>query len=419
MSDELRSIANRIEKLDGRILLLILNALALGVFFFVAFRYNYMHPDNMGRLMFSTPDTKQYRAVADWLFGKSDQVPFATTLRPFLYPLLLGSVRQITDNPYVFWAVQFCLWLAAINLTAITVYRITNRKLLLYVSFLVMMINVSTIALTFYALAETLVIFLLSLWLFVLSRTNLRDPSLHDVFLLTFLLGLLTITKPIFQLHLMVFVAYVLARNFHPYKKSLVVALAVLPVVLQILINVNLNGILGISNITEYTVKWYLLPQVYQTRNNVSLDDARSAVKDYDTIRMVKYLIEDPVASSSVFFQNLGENMTGASDYISYYDKPYIFTRITSIVYLFVQILFLPMMIYLFLFWVRKVPLLLPIMLMYFFSFLIIFTSGISFNEGDRLVIGALPLWIVIYSSVPVLIFDRRQANTSAAPASL
>jgi hypothetical protein len=390
MPNLFKKIVTLVEKPDIRVLLLILNAFAVGFFFFIAFRYNYMHPDNMGRLMFTTPDTKQYRAVADWLFGKSVQIPFATTLRPFLYPLLLGSIWQISDNPYVFWALQFLLWLAAINLTAIAVYRFTNRQLLLLIAFLVMTINVSTIALTFYALTETLVIFLL-----------------------TFLLGLLTLTKPIFQLPLIVFVIYVLIKNFPDPKKFSLVTLALLPVALQILINVNLNGLWGVSNITDYTIKAYLLPQVYLARNNIPLDDARGIVNNYDTIQTVKYLMEDPGTSFAAFSQNLGENLTGACELFGYYPKPYIFSRWTSIFFLAVQILFLPAMIYLF--FVKKGPLWLPILLMYFFSFIIIFTSGISFNEGDRLVIIALPLWIVIYTCMPAALFDRIKLNRSPA----
>ncbi|MBI5032482.1 MAG: hypothetical protein HZB51_18310 [Chloroflexi bacterium] len=414
MSNLLHKLVNRFEKMDKRLLFLILNALAIGLFFFVAFRYNYMHPDNMGRLMFTTPDTKQYQTVADWMFGKSASVPFATTLRPLLYPLLLGSVWQVSNNPYVFWAVQFLLWLAAINLTALAAYRFTKQLLAVVIAFCVMMINVSTMALTFYALTETLVIFLLALWLMLLSTSDLRVLKVREIFWLTFLLALLTITKPIFQLPLIIFVTYAAIKNLRQSKKNLVLAIGLIPVLLQIGINANVNGMVGVSNITEYTVKWYLLPQVYQARTHVPLDDARSVVKNFDTLETVRYLLEDVGTTTSAFLQNVGENMTGACEVFGYYPKPYNFTRFTSIAHLVLQILLVPAVIFMFI--KRQGSFDLHLKLIYLFSLLIIFTSGISFNEGDRLVIIALPMWMVMYACVPIGLLEHTSSNRLPAP---
>ena len=415
LSARMRTTFHRIEKIDKRLLFLILNALAIGLFFIVAFRYNYMHPDNMGRLMFTTPDTKQYRAVADWLFGKTATVPFATTLRPLLYPLLLGGVRQISDNPYMFWAVQFLLWLAAINLTALAAYRFTHRLLAFVIAFTLMMINVSTMALTFYALTETLVIFLLAVWLVLLSTSDLHNLKVRDYFWLSFMLALLTITKPIFQLPLIIVVTYAIVKNLRQFKKNLVIAIGLTPVLIQILFNANVNGMVGISNITDYTVKWYLLPQVYQVRTSISLDDARSQVKNFDTAQTIGYLLEDVKITTSAFLQNVGENMTGACEVFGYYPKPYYFTRLTSIAYLVLQFLLIPAIVFLFV--KRQGSFNLPLKLIYLFSFLIIFTSGISFNEGDRLVIIALPLWIILYTCVPIVLLEYSNSKQLIAPA--
>jgi len=404
----LAHLANRIEELDPRALVLTLNALALIVFFFVALRYDYLHADNIGRLMFSTPDTWKYRAIADWLSGKTSTFSPSLVL-PFLYPLFLGSVWQITGSPYVFWAVQFCLWIAAINLTATAAYRFTKRNMMMAIAFCIMMMNLSAIVLTFYALPEIVVIFLWSVFLYLLSGTNLRDPEPRYAFWLTFLLSLLAITKPVFQLHLALLVTYVFYRSIRRYKTILLVVLALSPVALQIGVNANLYGVVGISNLSEATAKWYILSQVYAARNTISLQDARNAVKDYDSMRIAGYLIQDPASSLSAYLRNLGENLTGALDSLEFYPKPYVFTRWTNIGYLVVQIIFLPVIVYIF--FAKKSLRALAIKLMYLFSSLTVFTSAISFNEGDRLVLSALPLWISIYVWAPVLFLNPPNAN--------
>jgi len=408
MKTRITRTVHRIETLDPRVLALTLNALALCVFFFVALRYNYLHPDNIGRLMFSTPDTWKYRAIADWLFGKTGSFSPALVL-PVLYPLFLGSVWRIAGNPYVFWAVQFSLWIAAINLTAAAVYRTTKRKMVMAIAFGIMMLNLSAIVMTFYALPEIMVIFLSSIFVYVLSGTDLRDPAPRDAFWLTFLLSLLAITKPVFQLHLALWVAFIFYQSIRRHKTILSVGLALIPVALQIGVNAHLYGVVGISNLSETTARWYILSQVYAARNTISLQEARSIVNDYDGIRIAGYLIQDPAATLSAYLQNLRENLTGASDSLEFYPKPYIFTRWTNIGYLIVQIIFLPAMIYIL--FANKDPRALAIKLLYLFSGLTIFTAAISFNEGDRLVLSALPLWIYIYAGAPVLFFNPLNAS--------
>lgn len=402
-------IVNRIEKLNRLALLLGLNGIALGVCFFVGVRYNYLHPDNMGRLMYSSPDTKQYREIADWLNGKTANVPSSTRLRPLLYPLLLASVRRMTDNAYAFWVVQFALWLSAINLASLTVYQFTKRNFLLIIAFCLMALNVSASVITFFALTETLTFFLWAGWLFLFAQTNWRDPHTSQLFLLTFLLSLLTITKPIFQIHLAIFLVYIFYKHIRNFKQLAGVTIAIIPVALQIIINLNLHSMPSVSDISTATVKWYLAPQVYASRNAISLDDARQAIANYDSAQTLTYLIQNGTSSSAFFLQNLIENVTGASDYISYYPKPYLFTRATNIVYLIVHIAFLPAITYLFL--TKTNPLILAIKLIYIFSTLILLTSGISFNEGDRLVMTALPLWVVVYTLVLFFFFDSRHKD--------
>lgn len=413
MRAELALVARRVERLDRRVLFLALNLFALAGFFFVAFRYNYLHPDNMGRLMFSTPDTRTYKEIAEWLSGSIATPPVSTRLVPFLYPLFLASVWQVTRNPYVFWAVQFLLWLASVNLVALAVFRLTKRHLLLVIAFCVMALNVSAIVLTFYAMTETMSIFLWSLWLALLSRTNLRDPAPRHVVLSTFLLSLLTVVKTIFQLHLLVYLALVFRQGGRHAKRYLGVGIALLPVVIQVTVNLYLNGVPGVSNITEYTVTKYLLPQVHSSRYAVSLEQARSLFTHYDAAQSIAYLAQDPISSAAAFLRNVGENVTGASEYISSYEKPYVFTRVTNVAYLIVQLLLLPAIVY---FILRKQhPIASAIRLAYSFSLIIILTTGIVFNEGDRLVMTALPLWVFIYACVPVLFLDGTLTETEMA----
>jgi hypothetical protein len=401
---------NRATWVNPAIVLMVLNLAAVLVYFFVALRYNYLA--NVGRLVFASPDAEKYRDIGDWLLGKSNGVPTAAVLFPFFYPLLVGTIRSITHNAYVIWVTQFVFWLAAVNLISASVYLLTKRRLLAVIAFGVMMLNVSLIVLTFYALTEATVVFLLSLWTFALARLGAANWSFKHVLILTFLLSMLAVVKPVFEIPLLIFVAYVLIFRPGRIKNGFCILLALFPVYIQFFIMVNAFNVFGLAQVGDVTVRRYFLSQVYSARENVSLDTARSWVEHYSNAQVVSYALSNPTTSFSVYVQNLIGNMTGGPLFTETFPKPYVFGRLTNAVYLVIHFLLLVPMCYIILV-KRKAPV--SITLLYIFVLVIFLTSGISANEGDRLIATALPLWMAAYLSAFAMVLPQSSVKESRA----
>jgi hypothetical protein len=112
-----------------------------------------------------------------------------------------------------------------------------------------------------------------------------------------------------------------------------------------------------------------------------------------------------------LYLQNIKENLTGGPIFAKAFLKPYVFAKWMDTVYLVIHFLFLPFIALIIL--VKRGALALKVSFLYLFFMLIIISSGISFDEGDRLTVTALPLWLAVYLVVPMFnfcpIFPERQ----------
>jgi hypothetical protein len=167
-------------------LLLFLNVCALIFYFTIAVRFDYLR--HVPALMFSAPDAQGYKAVANWIAGKAAEPPAALTVRPFLYPLILAAIGRFFSGAterYAIWFAHFVFWLLAINLTAVSVRRLTGRALFLILAFVILAANVSNVAITFHALTESTVLLFLALWILIFSAYEESNVSDARLFILT------------------------------------------------------------------------------------------------------------------------------------------------------------------------------------------------------------------------------------------
>lgn len=395
---QMSGVMKRVDALPTGLLLFVLNVVALLIYSFIALRYNYLV--NAGRLMFSTPDTWVYREVGNWLLGKTLEAPISATLVPFLYPLFVGIIMDLTADPYAVWIAQLVLWLLALNLTALNAYVLTKRRVIWVFAFCVFMLNASLIVLTFYALSETLVVFLLSLWTFFLAKSDPQSLTTKDIFLLTFVLGLLTVVKPVFQLPLGALLLYVLANSVrtNSLRNFLMLLLALSPVLMQSVLMRSVFGTYEFTRLSDWTVRKFYLAQVYAAGENIPLQESRSILVSFDSLQMFSYLMKNPALSLGLFLTNVKDNLTGGSVFLEPYLKPYVFTLMTDVVYLIVHVLCLPVMVYSL--WAKQSVQSSKMLLLWGFSILVIFASGLSFGEGDRLTVVTLPLWLISYLSI-------------------
>jgi hypothetical protein len=376
-------------------MLLFLNVCALAFYFAIAVGFSYLRhvPD----LMFSTPDAQGYKAVADWIAGKAAEPPAALTVRPFLYPLILAAIGRCFSGAtecYAIWFTHLVFWLLAINLTAVSVWRITGRALFPILTFVILAANVSSVAITFHALTESTVFLFLALWIYTYSAH--QQPNLGEarLFILTVLLSLLTVVKPAYEMYLATFVLWILLRHVWSFKRTLWLLTALSPVAVQLLIMHAYAGTIGLSRISDVTLNFYYVSAVYADVNRTSIEAAQMAVREYGAAQVVQFLYQHLVVAATVYLRAVVYgNMLQGSNLVTHAGL-HRFTELTNAAYSYCHALAAPVTLYVL---ARNRSVLTKVGLMYAFAWMTIGGSGISFWQGDRLVAPSLPLWVTSY----------------------
>jgi len=412
---------------------IILNLTAILFYIFIAAKFNYI--DKLESSIWSVPLTGGYRNVADYLFkGLQGSPPYASEYRPFLYPLILGSLRYLSNSVYAIWFMQFLFWIFSLNLIALSVRVFTNRWLFIIISYIIFAANISIISLTFKAITVTTVIFLLSLWIFLFMKYDMSNLGLTSVFLLTLVLSLLAVLKPVFQLHLLLFLLYVFFKHIRRPKVYPAILIALIPVIIQLSFMVKVHNVFSLSTISGITFKRYLAAKVYavtehNSADNKSIEQARLKTQNLNYRQIFKYFYRHPYPVSFAYLQNvITENMLVPSHFAG--DLGYVTRKINTICF-YLHFIFFPLLIYTII--AARNNLSFKMIFLYVFFLLIIITAGISFWQGDRLTIVSLPLWLIVYTSVlnfhffddiryyqeTALISSRTRGKTIAVAASI
>ena len=184
--------------------LIILNAVALISYLLVSWASGSAR--HVFSEVFSRPDSLEYRAVADWIYGARASAD-ASAWRPFLYPLLLGLAQRVGGILGI-WFLNVVLWLITLNVAAAATYRFVKSRWAAAIVFLVLATNASLIVLTFKALTEITTVALLAIWIYGISHLT-RRPTRSQVTWALLPLALLVVVKPEFEL-LLIVVAVVL-----------------------------------------------------------------------------------------------------------------------------------------------------------------------------------------------------------------
>jgi hypothetical protein len=128
----------------------------------------------------------------------------------------------------------------------------------------------SLIALTYFALTETLVVFLLAVWLNLVARPGLFS-AWRRIGSSVLVLALLTITKPVFKFALLLCLlscVIALVRRPRETKRCVVAAtLGLVPVVVHLMVMLSVHGVFTLSQVGQLGRDRHLLPQVYSSEN--------------------------------------------------------------------------------------------------------------------------------------------------------
>jgi hypothetical protein len=272
----------------------------------------------------------------------------------------------------------------------------------------------SPLLLTFHGMTESLNFFLIAAFCWVLTST-LRNRLYFAVLLI----ALATVTKPIYLLFLILMVIYVLVQHGQTsrLRQAGHIALLLLPIWIQLLLSFIATGKPAISTIGSYTFKNYLVADVYLRTEGTEWRETMVLIEDWDLRQQLSYLWDHQrmtllTVRSHLIDANL---LTGSFFALGEGNRMKEFSITMNAASAYLHLLMLPLVLY-YLLSTRYRENKETIALLSICFVLQFLTSGISTGQEDRLMITALPLWIVAY--IAVFVGMQAVSTTSGLPTS-
>lgn len=357
-------------------------------------------------LLLFTSDSRTYFNAGKEFFDFSAQGD--SLIRPFFYSCFL-ALSYYLGGTWLVVLLQLLFWLTSANLIYYSVRNISEKLIYRVIAVFFFAVNISLISYTFHGLTEIMSVLLLSLITFITCKTFKKGFEFKPAVSILFLFALLTVTKPLFLYPFLFFLLVTGVYFFKTYRKNiksiLLLLLAVTPVLLQLTAMKAKYDILKISEIGSLTFDKYLLAQGIREIESISeVPVSQEIALNMDASEKRHYLWNHRNTFLKFYFKNIQDNVTGygtniilppgksAPGYIKFmavYNK--ILYRIfhvllLSFVFFSIKDLFSKKRI------INWQSTAIGLLLFY-----IIFSSGISFWQADRLVIFSIPLWITLF----------------------
>ena len=351
--------------------------------------------DQPERYFWWANDSRSYREAGEWLFGRVDSDAIAD--RPWLYPFILGLARTLfADNAEsVLWVSQFLMWLTSGLFIYLALQNGTRSTTLSMLGMGVFISHPSPLILTFHGMTESLNILLIAIFCWVLTRSNERRA-----YLALLVLSFATVVKPIYLFVLILFVIYLLTRyqKTERMKQIGLIALMLIPVWIQLLLSSVAIGRLTVSNIGSYTFKNYFVADVHLRVEKLEWRESMQEIESWGLKRQLNYLQQHRRETALAFRRHIIDSnlWTGSFFTLGQGNRMTEFARTANATSAYLHLLMLPLIIY-YLASTKYRENKEPIVLLYFCFAIQLFTTGISTGQQDRLIVTALPLWIVAY----------------------
>jgi hypothetical protein len=390
--------------------LFLLNLLTLALWAFWGIRFSLF--SKMGLLLHANPDSNTYNVICDWIYGQGAATTY-TLHRTFLYPLLLG-VKFIAGN-FGIWMLQSILLLSAVNIVALTIHKLCNRRTVVQAAFLVVALYPTFFFMTFRIMTEILTVFLLSIWLCcsvsALKKNRLSDSS---SFLLMLLAGFLSVTKPVF-LPFYILLGLILLVIKLSLRRFLLVVLACLPFVCQVGINMHLHNRIVFSEIGALAVNQYFLPQLlahvkyieshpgeggFPQLDHAQRDAFHLEMRSWSMKKKLTFLFHHwPQAFKIFFFNIFQENMMQGFGEIPQrflYNSTKLFNSGALLLHFYM----LPVILFIFLLKIGSPANRIWLLLHVFLFISLTLATGTTYWQRERIVFIMIPLWITMYTVV-------------------
>lgn len=399
--------------------LIAINTIAITFYFFIVLKLGF--PESLRETTFYGLDSNEYMAMGEWIFG--NPAVSCSDTRPFLFPALI-KLFSIFGGELGIWFMHFSLWLVSLNLVFLSIKKMLNAYWAA-VAFCVMLINLSFIIYTMHALTEIVTIFLLSYFVWFSTSWHNRTNEPGFWCRLIFITSLAAVVKPLFSvalyLVLLCFIIFLIRkRTLFKRRTFFLLAISLLPVIIQLSIMGVQFGKFTISTIGSVGVRNYFYAKYFADINNIPfpLDggptekDRNYVLSQIDSLSVTdigKSLSEYPGTALKTYLNILHLNFNYECTIIDWnkYTELAVWTLKTNKNYLklhMVMLFLLPLTIYLYRknkdFIIYSSLLLIPLLI-------IISSSGINYWQGDRYLLVGLPLWSALYTFTLLKLFTH------------
>ena len=351
----------------------------------------------------TTPDSQTYKSTMDWWLKDEPTTCFQT--RPWGYGAILALAFFLGQEGACGF-LQFACWLGTLQFIFWAVRSATSSLKAAWVCTLLMMLNLTFVVLTAHGLTEVLTTFLVAAgtaWS-VRGVAGFRHPVFWPVLLL--LLCTLTLLRPVFEPLMWVCAGFTL-RAAWPLSRGWfslgALALCTWAIGYQMHLVEAQTGHYKISFIGERTFGWFLVPQTYMHAKGIALDAAKQAVQDWSKEQQILFLLRHPITTLTCYYENIIESIKGLANLL-YTNKPISRSWMSFLNGLLYRVhLFLPLV----LLWAWRAGWQRPEpgvwrwwLVGYVIWLYMVATSGISFWQGDRLLLPLWPLFLVVYGGM-------------------
>lgn len=349
-------------------------------------------------------DSKEYYSTGREFFNFSE-TGFSHT-RPFLFPLFLRATHSLGGASLV-WLLHCLMWIISANLIFNIIRKWTNNLIYASIGVVAFAMNISLIALTFHGLTEISTVLLLCLLALILVNNKTALFEAHVFVNVIGILVALTLVKPLFYIPLVAILAvgfWFYLKSFKENKKHFIfLGLVLFPLVFQMSVMKIKYDRFTVSMISELTFRRYLVAQGIERLELIPRDTAIVRAEQMSAGEMKTYLKENKDLYYSLCMENLKFNIKAYPSYLAMntaatYKAYFNFMNELNVYYLhffrIIRFCFIVLLLYsLIRKKLRENLVLLSLMTFYLY---IQYSSMISFYQGDRLTIFALPLLVIV-----------------------
>ena len=405
---------------------LVISALYLPSFVLLSWISGHLHYWGESSLFFSSwTDADVYKVMADYyMSGGNSVVPsdFQLKLRPFVYPMFLGLYHVLGIAGVQ--ALQLLMNTASLWLVFLSIKSLSNRSGIAIFSTALLAVTPSFNFLVFHAMTESLSILLVCVFIALIVE-HYKNPDQVPLFWPAVVMSLLLCTRPIVFPFWMAFFAYYSISWLRSSTRSIWQPIvSITPVICQLTITLVMSGSPSLASMggTVSISDWFF-PRVYEAneygrftgRKSMEVQEGKRLYPDLKDKAV--YLIKNYGLSLKMYLYILiSSNLGAGSHYLkqssesdSENNRPLVYLQAFSMYlnrfFVCIHVVIAALMVWLMASG-RKIYEDMIVMMFYLFAAFLILPAGFVYDQGDRYILLASPLWLVAHSALAGLFLD-------------